>query len=111
MNNPGCHSQATLLLLSLEGGRWNTRRHGGVQYVADPEALEYNQSLTMTDEDSDYIDKVYNDADDDGEDAVGDQKSPLARIGRTRRRTEDALSLGLVITPRPPSSDNGNGVA
>ncbi len=30
-----------------------------VEYTADPEALEYNQSLSMTDEDSEFIEAVY----------------------------------------------------
>lgn len=34
-------------------------RHGQVQYVADPEALEYRQSLTMSEEDQEYIESVY----------------------------------------------------
>jgi hypothetical protein len=33
--------------------------HGEVQCVADPEALEYRQSLTMSDEDEEYIEAVY----------------------------------------------------
>ncbi|MHB1767975.1 MAG: GIY-YIG nuclease family protein [Phycisphaerae bacterium] len=36
--------------------------HGDVQYVADAEALEYHQSLNMTEQDADYIAKVYGDA-------------------------------------------------
>lgn len=33
--------------------------HGEVQYVADPEALEYRQSLTISDEDLEFIENVY----------------------------------------------------
>lgn len=33
--------------------------HGEVQYVADPEALEYRQSLDMSDEDQGYIESMY----------------------------------------------------
>jgi hypothetical protein len=33
--------------------------HGEVQYVADAEALEYNQSLTMSAEDSEYIEHTF----------------------------------------------------
>lgn len=33
--------------------------HGQVDYVADPEALEYHQSMEMSDEDSAYIDTVF----------------------------------------------------
>lgn len=33
--------------------------HGTVDYVADPEALKYNQSLHMTDEDQEFINQVY----------------------------------------------------
>jgi len=41
-------------------------RHGEVQYVADPEALQYRQSLTMSEEDSEYIESVYDALEDDG---------------------------------------------
>ena len=33
--------------------------HGEVEYVADPEALEYRQSLGMSDEDQEFIERVY----------------------------------------------------
>ncbi len=36
--------------------------HGEVQYMSDPEALEYRQSLSMADEDSEFIEKVYDEA-------------------------------------------------
>jgi hypothetical protein len=35
------------------------KHHGEVEYVADPEALEYNQSLTMPEEDAETIEAVY----------------------------------------------------
>lgn len=41
--------------------------HGEVQYVADPEALEYRQSTTMSEEDSEYIEEVYEAAEESGE--------------------------------------------
>lgn len=37
-------------------------QHGDVQYVATPEALEYNESLTMSDADADYIEQVFDEA-------------------------------------------------
>jgi hypothetical protein len=40
--------------------------HGEVQYVADPEALEYRQSLTMTDADEEFIERVYEKIEDEG---------------------------------------------
>lgn len=43
--------------------------HGEVQYVADPEALEYYQSLAMSDEDSEFIEAVY--------DTVEDKSEPI----------------------------------
>lgn len=43
------------------------QNHGEVEYVADPEALEYRQSLTMSDEDEEYIESVYDELEDDGE--------------------------------------------
>ncbi len=39
--------------------------HGEVQYVAVPEALEYRQSLGMTEEDSEYIESVYDAAEEE----------------------------------------------
>jgi exonuclease VII large subunit len=46
--------------------------HGQVDYVADPEALEYRQSISMSDEDSEYIESVYNTVDDEQETATED---------------------------------------
>ena len=43
---------------------------GKIQYVADPEALEYRQSLTMTDEDMEFIETVYEEAEENGESVV-----------------------------------------
>jgi hypothetical protein len=37
--------------------------HGDVEYRVDPEALEYNQSLTISDEDQDYIEQVFDEED------------------------------------------------
>jgi hypothetical protein len=45
--------------------------HGEVEYKADPEALEYRQSVTMPEEDALFIDSVYEDADEE-EIATGD---------------------------------------
>lgn len=41
------------------------KNHGEIQYVADPEALEYRQSLTMSEEDSEFIESVYDAVDDE----------------------------------------------
>jgi hypothetical protein len=35
------------------------KHHGEVEYTADAEALEYRQSLSLTDEESLYIEQVY----------------------------------------------------
>lgn len=45
--------------------------HGEVEYVATPEALEYQQSLGVSDEDAEYIERVY-DAVDEEEDRGAD---------------------------------------
>jgi len=45
--------------------------HGQVEYVADPEALEYHQSLDMSDEDEEFIESIYDSLDDEGE-ALGE---------------------------------------
>ncbi len=39
--------------------------HGTVEFVIDPEALEYRQSLTMTDEDQEFIESMYEECDDE----------------------------------------------
>jgi hypothetical protein len=41
------------------------QNHGEVEYVADAEALEYRQSIEMSDDDSDYIEQVYEEASDE----------------------------------------------
>lgn len=41
--------------------------HGEVQYAADPEALEYRQSLTISDEDYQFIESVYDALDEEEE--------------------------------------------
>lgn len=50
-----------------------SENHGDVQYVADPEALEYRQSLTMTDADEEFIEKVYEKIEDEGGVAVDNE--------------------------------------
>lgn len=47
--------------------------HGEVQYVADAEALEYRQSLAMSQEDAEFIEHVYEDAGEDAESLADDQ--------------------------------------
>jgi|CXWL01.1.fsa_nt_gi hypothetical protein len=39
---------------------------GEVEYVADAEALQYRQSLDMSEEDQEFIESVYDEAEDDG---------------------------------------------
>src|SRR5262249_41580387 len=40
------------------------QNHGEVQYIADAEALQYRQSLGMTDDDHEFIERVYDNLDD-----------------------------------------------
>lgn len=47
--------------------------HGEVQYVADAEALEYRQSLTMSDDDGEYIEGVYDKLDEGKEGHADDE--------------------------------------
>jgi hypothetical protein len=42
--------------------------HGEVEYVAEPEALEYRQSQIATEDDSEFIETVYDRAEDEGAD-------------------------------------------
>jgi hypothetical protein len=44
--------------------------HGEVQFVSDPEAAEYRQTLTMSDEDAAFIEEVYESAADESEGAT-----------------------------------------
>ena len=41
--------------------------HGEVEYVVDAEALQYRQSLSMSDEDEEFIESVYDEIEDDGQ--------------------------------------------
>lgn len=41
--------------------------HGEVEYVVDPEALQYRQSLTMSEEDLEFIEQVYDDVEEEEE--------------------------------------------
>ena len=51
-------------------GQIVVEHHGEVQYIADAEALEYRQSLEMTDEDLEFIESVYDSSEEDEEDVV-----------------------------------------
>ena len=44
-------------------------QHGEIEYVADAEALQYRQSLTMTDDDQQFIESVY--------DGLGDEEEAV----------------------------------
>jgi len=46
---------------------------GEVLYTADPEALEYRQSLEMSDEDAEFIDSVYDAVEEDEETVLDDE--------------------------------------
>jgi hypothetical protein len=50
--------------------------HGEVEYVADAEALQYHQSESMSDDDAQFIEKVFEEIDDDGEE-LEDQTDPV----------------------------------
>ncbi len=49
--------------------------HGTVEYVAEPEALQYHESLSMSDEDHEYIESLY-EADDDDDLVIEKDESP-----------------------------------
>ncbi|QDV91049.1 hypothetical protein RAS2_21380 [Phycisphaerae bacterium RAS2] len=49
--------------------------HGTVEYVAEPEALQYHESLSMSDEDHEYIESLY-EADDDDDLVIEKDVSP-----------------------------------
>lgn len=44
--------------------------HGEIEYVVDAEALQYRQSISMSDEDQEFIESVYDDLDEENEVAV-----------------------------------------
>jgi hypothetical protein len=39
--------------------------HGEIHYVADTEALEYQQSINISEEDAEYIEKVFEEVEDE----------------------------------------------
>jgi hypothetical protein len=41
------------------------QHHGEVEYIVDAEAIQYRQSLSMSDDDQEYIENVYDQLDDD----------------------------------------------
>lgn len=57
-----------------------TENHGEVKYIADAEALQYRQSLTMSDEDLEFIEHVFDEVDDESEAAV-DVTPPVEASG------------------------------
>lgn len=44
--------------------------HGDIEYIADAEALQYRQSLEMSDDDQQFVESVYSALDDDGDASV-----------------------------------------
>lgn len=42
------------------------KHHGAVEYVADPEAVEYGQSVLMDKDDADYIESIYSKLEEEG---------------------------------------------
>lgn len=46
--------------------------HGEIEYVVDAEAIQYRQSISMSDEDQEFIESVYDDLDEENEVAVGE---------------------------------------
>jgi hypothetical protein len=48
------------------------KHRGEVEFVAEPDASEYRESLTMTDEDADYLESVVESLTDDPDALVGE---------------------------------------
>jgi multidrug efflux pump subunit AcrA (membrane-fusion protein) len=51
--------------------------HGEVEFTADAEALQYHQSLTMSDEDQQFIDDVFDRLEDDPDDQIDSEPAPV----------------------------------
>jgi hypothetical protein len=51
--------------------------HGDVQYVADAEALQYRQSLTMPEEDQQFIEHVFEELENEDETFAQDLSQPV----------------------------------
>jgi hypothetical protein len=49
-----------------------TEHHGEVQYVADAEALQFRQSLNMSEEDQEFIEDIYDKLEDESTTVVED---------------------------------------
>ena len=45
-----------------------TELHGTVEYVAEPEALQYNESISMTDADFEFVQDAIGDSSEDIDD-------------------------------------------
>jgi hypothetical protein len=52
------------------------QEHGDVEYVADPEALEYRQSQMTSDEDEEFIERLFHEESSDDEEAPESDNSP-----------------------------------
>ena len=50
-----------------------SEHHGEVEYVVDAEALQYRQSLSMTDEDEEFIESVYDELEEEESNSVPDE--------------------------------------
>ena len=51
--------------------------HGEVQYVADAEALQYRQSLSMPEEDQQFIEQVFDELEQEDETLAEDVSRPV----------------------------------
>ena len=94
------------------------KHYGKVEYVATPEALEYNESLNMTDEDFDYVSQKLARFEEDEEGYRLGASSQQPNVPRMKeepsdvRQIEDVAEIPSASRPavaRTPRDNMGNG--
>lgn len=78
------------------------KNHGKVEYVVEPEAEQYNESLNMSDEDFDYVAGELSQFDEDEEGFHAAEASPPPVPGQT---TAEPTEAATESQPRPPSPE------
>ncbi len=66
-------------------GRLVEKHHGKIDYVAAPEALEYNESLSMSEEDFDYISRELKQFEEDEEGYRAETSSERTDVQQTKK--------------------------
>jgi hypothetical protein len=82
------------------------QHHGEVEYVADAEALQYRQSLSMSDDDQEFIEDLYNQLDEGEEDVIVEAGAPTSEFPATsddKSDSENKFDTAAADTDRSPA--------